>query len=107
MNLLQALFLTRLLNLPVSVIIWAPDNRRYLTSFPFQRLAPGEHTVLLQMSDLNEETNRLRLFIDCSLVGEETTEVPIRESVMGKIAMVFCFNTIVVFVHELLKYIMK
>jgi len=70
-------------------VIWTRDNRSYQTSFAIHALTSGTHTVLLQMADLNKDVNDLRLFIDCQYIGEERTEVPIRESLMGKIVVVW------------------
>ncbi|XP_052796018.1 cartilage oligomeric matrix protein-like [Mya arenaria] len=71
----------------IMIVIWTRDNRNYQTSFMLDRLDPGQHTIMLQMSELNRNTNRLRLFIDCKPVGEETTEVPIREALIGRIVV--------------------
>ncbi|KAH3835636.1 hypothetical protein DPMN_108994, partial [Dreissena polymorpha] len=68
-------------------VIGARDNRHYQTSFPLPRLEPGSHTIMLQMGDLNRDVNKLRLFVDCILIGEETTEVPIRDALMGRIVV--------------------
>lgn len=72
----------------VLLVIWTRDNRHYQTSFPVSALTSGEHSVVLQMADLNKDVNQLRLFIDCKFIGEESTEVPIREALMGKIVVV-------------------
>lgn len=85
---LYAAFLWHMLHVPVILVIWTRDGRSYQTSFPLARLDVGQHTIMLQMAELNEDTNMLRLFVDCKLVGEETTEVPIREALMGKIVVV-------------------
>lgn len=87
MNLLP-LVLTKVFNIPVLLIIWTRDNRNYQTSFKLRHLAVGDHYLMLQMTDLNKAVNRLRLFIDCQLIGEESTEVPIREALMGRIVVV-------------------
>ncbi|XP_045216736.1 cartilage oligomeric matrix protein-like [Mercenaria mercenaria] len=69
------------------LIIWTRDQRNYQTSFKLRPLGVGEHDLIIQMADLNRETNRLRLFIDCQLIGEESTEVPIRDALTGRIVV--------------------
>lgn len=69
----------------IFIIIWTPDNRNYQTAFRLPPLAEGQHYVMIQMAELNKEVNKLRLFIDCQLIGEETTEVPLRNALMGRI----------------------
>lgn len=93
MNILP-LMLTKVFNIPVLLIIWTRDNRNYQTSFKLRPLAEGDHYMMLQMTDLNKAVNRLRLFIDCQLIGEENTEVPIRDALMGRIVVVRQYQTL-------------
>lgn len=88
MNILPYAILARFFRIPVIFVIGSRDNRNYQTSFPLPRLEPGSHTIMLQMGDLNRDVNKLRLFVDCILIGEETTEVPIRDAFMGRIVVV-------------------
>lgn len=69
-------------------MIWTRDSRYYQSSFPLPALTSGKHSLLLQMAGLNKDVNELRLFIDCQFIGEENTEVPVRQSLMGKIVVV-------------------
>lgn len=94
MELMPFAIMSNVFNLPVILIIWTRDNRKYQTSFQLQSsLDDGQHYLMLQMADLNREVNRLRLFIDCQLIGEESTEVPIRNALLGRITVVkYCLE---------------
>lgn len=96
MNVLPGVVLTKLLNIPVILIIWTRDQRNYQTIFQLlHHLAPGEHNLMIQMASLNRQANVLRLFIDCKYIGEEKTEMPIRDAFLGRIVVVgYLSNTI-------------
>ncbi|KAL4227295.1 hypothetical protein ACF0H5_012741 [Mactra antiquata] len=73
----------------VTVTIWTSNNRRFQTTLKLESpLSEGQHNMMLEMADLNRETNRLRLFIDCHIIDEESTEVPIRNALIGRIDLI-------------------
>ena len=65
--------------IPVFVSLKCRDGREYKIGFPVQLGPQRSARVLIQLQDLNEDVNGIRVFLNCQLIGEDTTEEPIRE----------------------------
>ena len=64
---------------PVFITLKCRDGREYKIGFPVE-LGPQKNArVLVQLQDLNEDVNGIRVFLNCQLIGEDTTEEPIRK----------------------------
>ena len=77
-NPLVCLTYMRLL-IPVFITLKCRDGRQYKIGFPLLVGPQRSHRVLIQLEDLNEDSNGIRVFLDCQLIGEDTTEEPIRK----------------------------
>ncbi|XP_060555845.1 cartilage oligomeric matrix protein-like [Ruditapes philippinarum] len=78
------------------LIIWTRDQRQFQSSFKLDPLVTGDHDLMIHLSELNKNTNKVRLFVDCQpILEEENTEIPIRDAFMGRI---------IVDSHEKLKF---
>ncbi|KAL3865549.1 hypothetical protein ACJMK2_042925 [Sinanodonta woodiana] len=70
----------------VVVQVRSRDGREYNMNFPLRFLsAQTDSRFLMHFSDLPSASNGLRLYLDCHLVGEDNSEVPIRESLLGNL----------------------
>ena len=76
---------------PVFITLKCRDGRQYKLGFPVQLQPQKRHTVLIQLQDLNEDGNGIRVFLDCQLIGEDTTEEPIRKVFEDEVSVVCRF----------------
>ncbi|XP_041368920.1 cartilage oligomeric matrix protein-like [Gigantopelta aegis] len=72
----------------VIVRIRTRDSSLHQLAFPTRALHQNDRKrFLLHFSELDQPSNKIRLFVDCENMGLDTTEVPIRLNVLGNVSV--------------------
>ncbi|XP_069137277.1 cartilage oligomeric matrix protein-like [Argopecten irradians] len=60
------------------------DGRDYRITFPVDDLQRDYLQLTIHLSRLRTTSNGIALYINCNLIGRDTTEVPLREGLLGE-----------------------